>query len=95
MYSYLLYDGTEYVELTNYNNYILCNYEIDKVLTFLKINCRDNCNGYDNFVNKKKIKLEISKLTNIEINSSIQITKDIHKNLKIIENNILKNNIIK
>ena len=64
------------------------NYEIGKVLTFSKINCLDNFNGYDNFVNKKKIKLEISKLTNIEINSSIQITKDIYKNLKIIENNI-------
>ena len=59
--SYLLYDGTEYVELTNYNNDILGNYWICKLLAFSKINCLDNFNGYHNFLNKKKIKLEISK----------------------------------
>ena len=53
LYSYLLYDGTEYVELTNYNNDILGNYEIGKVLTFSKINCLDNFNGYDNFKKNK------------------------------------------
>ena len=51
--SYLLYDGTEYVELTNYKNDFLGNYEIGKVLTFSKINCLDNFNGYDNFKKNK------------------------------------------
>ena len=53
LYSYLLYDGTEYVELTNYNNDILGDYEIGKVFTFSKINCLDNFNGYDNFKKNK------------------------------------------
>ena len=80
LYSYLLFDGTEYIELTNYNNDILGNYEFWKVLNFSKINCKDNSECFDKLLNKKHIKLELSNLTLIDINSTIQITKENYKN---------------
>jgi hypothetical protein len=90
LYSYLLFDGPEYIELTNYNNDILGNYEIGKVLNFSKINCIDNSESFDKFLNKKHIKLELSNLTLIDINSTIQITKENYKNLKSLEDIVLK-----
>jgi hypothetical protein len=90
LYSYLLFDGSEYIELTNYKNDILGNYEMRKVLNFSKINCIDNSESFDKFLNKKHIKLELSNLTLIDINSTIQITKENYKNLKSLEDIVLK-----
>ena len=66
------------------------NYELGKVLNFSKINCIDNSESFDKFLNKKHIKLELSNLTLIDINSTIQITKENYKNLKTLEDNVLK-----
>ncbi len=66
------------------------NYEIGKVLNFSKINCIDNSESFNNFFNKKNIKLEISNFILIDLNSAIQITKENYKNLKTLEDIVLK-----
>jgi hypothetical protein len=55
LYSYLMYDGLEYIELSQYNSDILNTFEIENVLTFTKINCIDNSDGFDNFLNEQII----------------------------------------
>ena len=66
------------------------NYEFGKVLNFSKINFIDNSESFDKFLNKKHIKLELSNLTLIDLNSDIQITKEKYKNLKTLEDIVLK-----
>ncbi len=74
LYSYLMYDGLEYIELSQYNSDILNTFEIENVLTFTKINCIDNSDGFDNFLNEQIIKLEMSNLTEINLNKTTKIT---------------------
>ncbi len=48
-------------------------------------NCIDNSDGFDNFWNEQKIKLEVSNLTEINLNKSTKITTATLNDLQAIQ----------
>ena len=90
LYTFILSDGIEYVELSCYNTDIFENYSCNQVISFEQVNSVDNSNGYYNYINKNKCKLEISAVTTHTVNESIPIVKRIVLELKNLKTELTK-----